>query len=118
MKALKNFFDKHNLRPFESTWLLFVHIMGFIGLIYAFNEPALFSKILLTHCIFHNVWALGITAGAHRLWSHKSYQASFVWKVIVMILNSGKTLSKKRCKSRLNLPLEQRSQTPSQIFRH
>lgn len=89
MKAVKNFYEKHNLRPFESTWLLAIHIMAVFGLIYALTEPALFAKILLTHCIFHNLWAIGITAGSHRLWAHKSYKASFLWRVIVMILNSG-----------------------------
>ena len=90
MKAVKNFFDQHNLRPFQSIWLFFVHVIALFGLIYAFSDHVLFSKILLTHCILHNLWGLGITAGAHRLWAHKSYQASFLWKVIVMILNSGK----------------------------
>lgn len=64
--------------------------MAVFGLIYAFTGHALFTKILLTHCIFHTLWGLGITAGSHRLWAHKSYQANIVWKIIVMILNSGK----------------------------
>lgn len=90
MMVVKNFFDKHNLRPFESIWLFFVHVMALLGLVYAFYDNALFSKILLTHCILHNLWGLGITAGSHRLWAHKSYKASFAWRVIIMILNSGK----------------------------
>ena len=113
MNVAKKYFEKHNLRPFESIWLLYVHLMGIIGLIYAITSSELFTKILLTHCIIHNLAALGITAGAHRLWAHKSYQASSIWKVIVMLLNSGTFKMIFSRKSRVNLPLEQRSQTPS-----
>ena len=31
---------------------------------------------------------LGITAGAHRLWAHRSYKASFPLRVILMLSNS------------------------------
>lgn len=97
---------------------MIVHVLALFGLIYAIANPTLFSKILLTHCIFHNLWAIGITAGSHRLWAHKSYQANIVWKTFIMILNSGKIKDKHRCQPRINFPLEQRPQTSSQIFRH
>ncbi|EER10925.1 stearoyl-coa desaturase, putative, partial [Perkinsus marinus ATCC 50983] len=32
--------------------------------------------------------ALGITAGAHRLWSHRSYRATYPLRVFLMICNS------------------------------
>lgn len=118
MKAYKNFFDRHNLRAFQSTWLLYVHIVALVGLIYAITDTTLFSKILLTHCIIHNLAALGITAGSHRLWSHKSYEASLPWKVVVMLLNSCKFYFISRCQSRINFPLEQRSQTSPQVLGH
>ena len=118
MKAIKSFFEKHNLRPFESIWLFYVHIMALVGIIYAISDHVLIGKIILTHCIIHNLEALGITAGAHRLWSHKAYQASTAWKVVVMILNSGTHINNHSCKSRFNLPLEQRSQATPQVFGH
>lgn len=31
---------------------------------------------------------LGVTAGAHRLWSHKSYKAKLPLQIILMVLNS------------------------------
>lgn len=37
------------------------------------------------------LWPLtqfGITGGVHRLWAHRSYQASFVYRCVVMVLNS------------------------------
>jgi hypothetical protein len=89
MNVIKNFYEKHNLRPFESTWLLSVHILGVIGLVYAIIDYTLLPKIILTHCIFHNLYALGITTGAHRLWSHRAYKATNLWKAIIMLLNSG-----------------------------
>jgi stearoyl-CoA desaturase (delta-9 desaturase) len=88
MKQVKIFFDQHNLRPFESIWLLYVHVFGIIGLICAFMNIQLIGKIFLTACILHNIGALGITAGSHRLWSHKAYQASFIWRFIIMLFNS------------------------------
>jgi len=108
MNLLKNFFEKRNLRPFESIWLIYVHILAVCGLVYAFTATGLFMKILLTHCIIHNIAALGITAGAHRLWAHRSYQGSFVWRVIAMLLNSGIGLLIFRSEPRINFSLEQR----------
>lgn len=32
--------------------------------------------------------SIGITAGSHRLWSHRAYKARFQLKVILMIMNS------------------------------
>ena len=31
---IEKFYQKHNLRPFETTWLLYVHVLAIIGLIY------------------------------------------------------------------------------------
>lgn len=87
--VIKKFYEKRNLRPFECTWLIAVHVLGIIGLVYAFIDYTLIPKILLTHCIFHNLYALGITTGAHRLWSHKAYKATNLWKGMIMLLNSG-----------------------------
>jgi hypothetical protein len=38
---------------------------------------------------FHMLYALGITAGAHRLWAHKSYHASAPLRFFLMLCNSG-----------------------------
>ncbi|CAI4227125.1 unnamed protein product [Auanema sp. JU1783] len=35
----------------------------------------------------HIFGGLGITAGAHRLWSHRSYKASFPVRVLLMLMN-------------------------------
>ena len=46
-------------------------------------------KIFLIHCILHIFFGLGITGGAHRLWSHKSYTASKALKIFLMLCNCG-----------------------------
>ena len=89
MNPISKFYKKHNLREFQATWLLYVHILGLVGLIYVFCNVQLLPKILLIACIFHNLYAMGITAGVHRLWAHKSYQASTPFKIFLMLLNSG-----------------------------
>lgn len=34
------------------------------------------------------VTGLGITCGAHRLWSHRSYKAALPWRIFMLLLNS------------------------------
>lgn len=58
-----------------------------------------FSAILLVH------WGLlGITAGAHRLWSHKGYKATWQLKLILTFFNTIAHQNGKLCSvfSRLN----------------
>lgn len=38
--------------------------------------------------ILYVISGLGITAGAHRLWAHKSYKAKWPLKVILIIFNT------------------------------
>lgn len=35
------------------------------------------------------MYAIGITGGSHRLWSHKSYSASTPMKILLMLWSSG-----------------------------
>ena len=34
------------------------------------------------------ITGFGITGGAHRLWAHRSYKASFAYRFVVMLVNS------------------------------
>jgi fatty-acid desaturase len=78
-----------------------------IGLGYIFFGADNLSKLLIAACIIHNAYAIGITAGAHRLWAHKAYQAGFIWKTLIMLLNSGKKINNIfRSKSRVYFSLE------------
>mmetsp|Transcript_10241 Transcript_10241/g.11773 ORF Transcript_10241/g.11773 Transcript_10241/m.11773 type:complete len:824 (+) Transcript_10241:243-2714(+) len=62
-----------------------VHVLSIVGL-------ALLPKAKpLTILWFLILWpftAFGITVGAHRLWSHRSYEAGFAFRFFVMILAS------------------------------
>jgi stearoyl-CoA desaturase (Delta-9 desaturase) len=118
MNPITQFYEKYNLRPFQSTWLLYVHILGLIGLLFAIYNTQLLPKVLLITCIFHNLYAIGITGGVHRLWAHKSYQASTPFKIFLMLLNSGKLCTNFRSQSGFNLSLGKRPQTTPQVFGH
>jgi stearoyl-CoA desaturase (delta-9 desaturase) len=86
---LNNFFTKHNLRPFEFTWLLYVHVLGLIGFVYFLTHFDKTKSVLPYFLFFWVAYAMGITGGAHRLWAHKSYSASTPLKIFWMLLNSG-----------------------------
>jgi len=71
-----------------------------VGLMFSMHAFALWGTVLLwSHPLFYTMWAqawilypvtgmLGITAGAHRLWSHRSYSAHFPARALMMIFNS------------------------------
>lgn len=46
-------------------------------------------QVLGVHVAFHILHALGITAGSHRLWAHKSYHARSPLRLFLMLLSSG-----------------------------
>ncbi|CAH4036972.1 unnamed protein product [Pieris brassicae] len=43
------------------------------------------TKTTIVQCIFGQMAAFGITAGAHRLWSHRSYKARMPLKLILLM---------------------------------
>jgi len=61
------------------------------------HVAALFGLFSLSYCSRYTLlWAficwpisgLGITAGAHRLWAHRSYKATFALRTLLMLANS------------------------------
>uniref|UniRef100_A0A1I7WI59 Stearoyl-CoA desaturase 5 n=1 Tax=Heterorhabditis bacteriophora TaxID=37862 RepID=A0A1I7WI59_HETBA len=67
--------------PYQGISLKFPFILFLkISLIYAINIniPAVFVYV---------TGALGITAGAHRLWAHRAYKAKLSYRILVMIMN-------------------------------
>lgn len=74
------FYKKHNLRPINATWLIYVHISGFLGLMWMLINYDKFLqvkiciiKIFGTLFVLGLFYWLGVTAGTHRLWAHRSY---------------------------------------------
>jgi len=62
-----------------------LHLIGFVGIYQCFFAK---SQTNWFHMGYYWISALGITAGAHRLWSHKSYKASLPLKAILACLSS------------------------------
>ncbi|XP_073951226.1 acyl-CoA Delta(11) desaturase [Choristoneura fumiferana] len=62
------------------------HIAGLYGLYLCFTS-AKWQTILLA-IILNEMAILGITAGAHRLWAHRSYKATVPLQIILIVFNS------------------------------
>lgn len=75
---------KH-LNWLNITLLLFVPLVGVIG---AFFVP-LTKKTLIWSIIYYFYTGLGITAGYHRLWAHRSYNAHILLQIILAAAGSG-----------------------------
>jgi len=68
-------------------YLAFIHIVSLYGLYLTFTGNVSWSTLAFSVSLYP-LSALGITAGAHRLWSHKSYKATFPLKVFLMLCQS------------------------------
>ncbi|XP_023308966.2 acyl-CoA Delta-9 desaturase [Lucilia cuprina] len=62
---------------------LFLHVGGLYGFYLLFS-----AKFYTFLWVVFTIWAsgIGITAGAHRLWSHKSYNASLPLRILLIFL--------------------------------
>ncbi|KAI8388844.1 stearoyl-CoA desaturase [Radiomyces spectabilis] len=77
-------FHKHVNWP-QSILLLSTPLIGLYG---AFTTE-LKTKTLIFSIIYYFVTGLGITAGYHRLWAHRSYQATLPVKWLLCLAGSG-----------------------------
>ncbi|XP_022827905.1 acyl-CoA Delta(11) desaturase [Spodoptera litura] len=78
-------------RKFEIVYFNLVsfaywHIAGLYGLYLCFTS-AKWATILFSFFLFV-VAEVGVTAGAHRLWSHKTYKAKLPLQILLMVMNS------------------------------
>uniref|UniRef100_A0A4W4DPT4 stearoyl-CoA 9-desaturase n=1 Tax=Electrophorus electricus TaxID=8005 RepID=A0A4W4DPT4_ELEEL len=76
--------------PRQIVWrnvvlMTFLHIGAVYGLIIITSASAL---TVLWTCVCYVISALGVTAGAHRLWSHRSYKAKLPLRIFLAIANS------------------------------
>jgi len=67
------------------VYISLVHIVGFTGL---FRLGECSKETLLWAFLLWPISGFGITVGVHRLWSHRSYEASFSFRFILMLCNS------------------------------
>ncbi|KAF7995136.1 hypothetical protein HCN44_004608 [Aphidius gifuensis] len=63
-----------------------LHLFAFYGLYLVFTS-AKYATTFFAYILFV-LGTFGISAGVHRLWSHKAYKAKFPLRVILMIFNS------------------------------
>lgn len=66
-------------------YLLLAHVAAVVGIL---TIPSCSWKTLLWAFACWPISGLGITAGAHRLWSHRSYKASYPVRFFLMLANS------------------------------
>jgi len=82
MEGYKNL-NSQKLKPIMIVYMLLAHLAGLYGL-YLF----LMGRISLTTMIFGSIYLyfnqIGVTAGMHRLWSHRSYTAKWPLRLFLM----------------------------------
>lgn len=74
-----------NIRYTMGGYITVMHILGFWAL---FWIPYCMSTTLWWAFVLWPITGFGITGGAHRLWSHRSYSATPIYRGIVMLMNS------------------------------
>ena len=86
---MKNYY---NLKWWMILFMTLAHILAFYGTQILYNyykqswDP--FLKILIQLLIMVFMGGIGITVGAHRLWTHRSFKAKLPTRIMLMILNS------------------------------
>jgi len=70
------------------TLMSVAHLLALWGCVKIWNHELFYTMWLEAWILYPLTGMLGITAGAHRLWSHRSYQAHFPARFVMMIANS------------------------------
>ncbi|KAF7282878.1 hypothetical protein GWI33_001856 [Rhynchophorus ferrugineus] len=83
--------NKSQQRKIEVVWTnvtiyIFLLLTALCGLVLTFTSARLYTTIYAV--ILYHLSCLGITAGAHRLWSHRSYKVKWPLKIILVICNT------------------------------
>jgi len=73
-----------NLNYFMIVYLSLVHLVAVLGLV---TIPKASNETLIWAFILWPISGFGITVGVHRLWTHRSYEAAFPARVVLMLCN-------------------------------
>lgn len=76
---------------FSSIWFVFQEYFKVNDgnqFIRIFFIAVIAKYFLFTAILLYQAGGLGITAGAHRLWAHRSYKAKWPLRLILMIFNT------------------------------
>ncbi|CEM23299.1 unnamed protein product [Vitrella brassicaformis CCMP3155] len=82
---LKNYVP--SVRSGMTVFLSTMHFLALVGLMMMLAHPSR-VRLLIEVILIWNISGLGITAGAHRLWAHRSYKANLPARIVLMVLNS------------------------------
>nr|AFJ66827.1 Z12 acylCoA desaturase [Chauliognathus lugubris] len=63
-----------------------LHVIGFYGFYLMFTSASIWTSVLVF--VNYHLGILGITAGAHRLWAHKSYKARWPLKLFLAYIET------------------------------
>ena len=69
---------------FNVFAISFIHFLGVCGMCLA---PFAEWRTWLFFCVYYLMSGLGVTAGAHRYWAHKTYKAKLPYRVMLMCFN-------------------------------
>jgi stearoyl-CoA desaturase (delta-9 desaturase) len=68
-----------------GIYITLVHVVGFVGAMKVLDCQV---QTLMWAFVLWPISGFGITVGVHRLWSHRSYTASFPVRFVLMLCNS------------------------------
>lgn len=82
---ISNHYKQGNINWPMSVYISLVHIVAIAGL---FAIPRCSKETLLWAFLLWPISGFGITVGVHRLWSHRSYEAAWPVRLVLMLCNS------------------------------
>eukprot|EP01059_Diplonema_ambulator_P025031 TRINITY_DN42013_c0_g1_i1.p1 TRINITY_DN42013_c0_g1~~TRINITY_DN42013_c0_g1_i1.p1 ORF type:complete len:610 (+),score=242.26 TRINITY_DN42013_c0_g1_i1:81-1910(+) len=68
--------------------MIVTHAVGAYGFVWAVQHELFWRMFTEVMILYPMTGMMGITAGAHRLWSHRSYKAHFPARLLMMVANS------------------------------
>ena len=80
---------KHNkLNDWNYPMMIYISLAHIAALVGLFTIPQCHKYTLLWGFLLWPISGLGITAGVHRLWAHRSYDAGLPLRTALMLMNS------------------------------
>jgi len=84
--VIKHHWDNGTFNWFMVGYIGICHVMAIIGAVYFL--PYSSAETLLWAWFLWPFSGFGIIVGVHRLWAHRSYEASFPLRVLLMLMQS------------------------------
>lgn len=85
VETIKFHYKQGNINWPMGIYVTLMHVYALVGIVML---PFVTYKTLFLAFILWPISGLGITAGAHRLWSHRSYKAHPIVRWFLMLCNS------------------------------